>query len=57
LLGHSILQVIRVSPVAIILPLLHTHFYLHVALTRITNGASLGTFKKAVLFRKSGGIG
>jgi hypothetical protein len=33
---------------------LHIHHYLRVALTRRTNGRSLGTFQKAIPFRKSG---
>ena len=33
-------------------PKLHTHFHLPVALTRKTDGRSLGTFQNAVLFRK-----
>ena len=35
---------------------LHTHFYLHVVLTRRTNGRRFGTFQKASPFRKSGSI-
>jgi hypothetical protein len=35
---------------------LHTHFHLHVALTRRTNGRHFGTFQKASPFRKSGSI-
>jgi hypothetical protein len=47
-----------VSPVSIIPPMLHTHLHLHVAVTRRTNGRSLGTFqKKGVLFQKSENIG
>jgi hypothetical protein len=34
--------------------MLHTHLNLHVASTRRTNGRSLASFKKAVVFRKSG---
>jgi len=41
-----------VSAVSIIPPMLHTHLYLHVALTR-TNGRCLGTLQKAMLFWKS----
>jgi hypothetical protein len=48
---------LRVSPVSIIPPMLHTHLHLHVALTRRTNRRSLGTFQKVVLFRKSENIG
>ena len=44
-LGQIFLPVIRFSPVSIIPPMLHTH-HIHVALTRGTNGRSLGTFQK-----------
>jgi hypothetical protein len=40
--------------VSIFPPMLHTHLHLHVALTRRTNGPSLGTCQKPVVFRKSG---
>ena len=50
------LRVLKFSPV-IITPTLHTHFHLHVARTRRTNGVSLGTLQKAVLYWKSGSIG
>jgi hypothetical protein len=46
-----------VFPVTIFPSMLHTHLHLHVALTRRTNGRSLGTFQKAKLFRKSRVIG
>ena len=46
--GHSMW--IRVDKVA---PMLHIHLHLHVAFTRRTNGRRLGTFRKAMLFRKS----
>jgi hypothetical protein len=36
--------------------MLHTHLHLHVASTRRTNGRSLASFQKAVVFRKSGKI-
>jgi hypothetical protein len=35
-------------------PMLHTHLYLHVAVTGKTNGRGLGTFQKAMLFQNSG---
>jgi hypothetical protein len=54
-LGHSLLQVIRFSPVAIILPLLHTNYLIHVALTRIRNGRNLGTFQKSSAVSEIGG--
>jgi len=37
--------------------MLHTHLHLYIALTQKTNGRSLGTFQKAMLFRKPGSIG
>ena len=37
---------LRFYPVFIIPPMLHTHFHIHVALTRRTNGRSLGTSQK-----------
>jgi hypothetical protein len=54
---QAILRVLRFSPVTIFPSTLHTHLHLHVALTRRTNGRSLGTFQKAKRFRKSRGIG
>jgi hypothetical protein len=56
-LGQVFLPVLRFPPVSVIPSVFHIHFHLHVALTRRTNGRSLGTFQKAVLFRKSGSIG
>ena len=52
-LGQGFFRVLRFYPVNIIPPILHTHLHLHVALTRRTNGRILGTFEKAVVFRKS----
>ena len=52
-LEHAFLWVPRLSPVSIIPPVLHTQIHQHVALTRSTNGKSLGTFQKPTLFRKS----
>ena len=57
LLRHVFLRVLQFFPVYIIPPMLHTHLHLYVALTRRTNGRSLGTFQIAVLFRQSGSIG
>jgi len=54
---QAILRALWVSPVTIFPSMLHTHLHLHVALTRRTNGRSLGTFQKAKLFRKARGIG
>jgi hypothetical protein len=53
-LREIFLPVLQFSSVSIILPLLHTHLHLHVAVTRRTNGHNLGTFQNATLFRKSG---
>ena len=44
------------SPVIINAPTLRTH-HLNFTLTRRTNGRNLGTFERAILFRKSGRIG
>ena len=49
--------VLRFSPVIIIPPMTHAYLHLHVAVTRRTNGQSLGTFQKVGLFCKSGSIG
>lgn len=48
--------VLLLSPVSIIPQMLHTHLYLHVALSRGTHRRSLGTFQQAVLFRNLGGF-
>jgi hypothetical protein len=56
-LGQGFLPVIPFSTVSIILPVLHIYVRLYVALTRRTSGRSLVTFRKQVLFRKSGSIG
>jgi len=44
--------VLPFPPLSVIPPIPHTHFQLHVAVTRRTNGRSLGTFQKTILFRK-----
>jgi hypothetical protein len=51
-LGKFVLRVIRLSPVSIVLPMLHTYFQLHVALTRRIKGQKQGTFQKEMLFRE-----
>jgi hypothetical protein len=56
-LGEVFHRVVRFYPVSIIPPLLHIHLHLHVAVIRRTNGRSLGTFQKAMLFRNSETIG
>jgi hypothetical protein len=45
---------IRVCPVSIIPPYVHTlpHPHLHVTVKRMTNGRSLGTFQKTILSRQ-----
>jgi hypothetical protein len=50
--GQVSVQVLCFSLVSIIPPMFHTHLQLKVALTRRTNGRSLGTFHKVMLFRK-----
>jgi hypothetical protein len=42
------LPVLQFSPVSINPPMLHTHFQLHVALTRRPSGRRLGTSQKAI---------
>jgi hypothetical protein len=37
-------------------PMFHTHFYLHIALTRKTKGQNLGTLQKEMLFQNSASI-
>ena len=55
--GIFSLRLFRGSPASISLPMLHTQFHRRAALTRRTNGRSLGTFQKPMLFRKSASIG
>jgi len=47
------LRLLRGSPGSITLPMPHTHLHRHAAITRRTNGRSLGTFQKPMPFRKS----
>ena len=56
-LKHIFLPVVVFPPVSITPPTLHTHLHLHVAVTRRTNGLSLGTFQKAALFGNREGLG
>lgn len=51
------LRFLPFSPVNIIPPMLRTLLHLHVALTRNSNGCSLGTYHKAMLFRELGTTG
>jgi hypothetical protein len=46
-LTQVFLPLLRLSPVSIIPPMLHTHLHLHVALTRRTKRRSLGIFQKS----------
>jgi hypothetical protein len=55
-LGQVFLRVLLAFPVSIIPAILDTRLHPKVALTRRTNGRSLGTFHKAVPFRKSWNI-
>jgi hypothetical protein len=55
-LGHVFLQVLGFSPVYIILSVLHTRLYLHVAVNRKENGAKLGNLQDARLFRTAKSI-
>ena len=45
------------SPLSIIPLNLHIHLHPHVTLSRRTNGSSLATFRKTMLFRKCGSMG
>jgi hypothetical protein len=55
-LGQAFLRVPRLSPSSIILPTLHTHNHLHlqIALTRRTNGRSLGNLPKITALSEIG---
>jgi hypothetical protein len=55
--GQVYLQVLQFYPAVIIGPMLHNHLRLQIALARRAQGRNLGTFLKALLFRKSGSIG
>jgi len=55
-LGQVFLHVLQRSPVSIIPSTFRTRLHVHVALTRRTNGRSLGTFHKAMRLRKYGSI-
>ena len=55
--GQVLLRVLRFCPANILPPVLHTHLYLHVAVTRRTTTWSLRTFRKATLNRKSMSFG
>ena len=50
------LQALLFPPVNIIPTLLHSHLHLQVALTRGTNGESLGTFHTTMIFNTSRSI-
>ena len=56
-LGQGFFPILLFYTVNIIPPVLHTHFHLQAVITRRTNGWSLGTFHKAVLFGKLRSIG
>jgi len=47
------LQVLLSAPASIIPPMHDTHFHIHAALIRRTNGRNCGTLKNAVFFGKS----
>jgi hypothetical protein len=55
--GRVLLQLHLFSPVSTTPPILHTNLRLHVVLIRRTNGRSLESFEKAMLFRKSRSAG
>jgi len=49
-LGQVFLQDLLLSPVSIILTVLHARMHLHVAVTRRSDGRGLGTFQNAVFW-------
>jgi hypothetical protein len=51
-LENVYLRILLVSPVSIILTVLHTHLHINIALTRRTNWRSLRPLETATLFRK-----
>jgi len=55
--GHIFLFVLRFSPVSIIPRMPETRLYLNTALTKMTNGRRLGTFKQNDIFLFSGNTG
>ena len=55
--GQDFFRALQFCPVSIIPQLFHTHLHLHVAVTRRTNGRSMGTFQNAILLQKSEIIG
>lgn len=54
---QSFLRALRFSPASILPTMIHTYLHLHVAVTRRTKTRSLGTSRKAMLYRKSISIG
>ena len=56
-LGQVFLLVLRLYPVSITPPMLHTRLHLHVGFTSSTNGRNLGIFQEAMLFRTSASLG
>jgi hypothetical protein len=53
-LGEDFLPVHRFSPVSIIPPIMHSHSPLHVPVSKRINERRLETFRKVMLFGKSG---
>ena len=56
-LGQVYPQVLQFATASNIPVMFHIHLHLHTALTTKTNGRSLGTLQKAMLFPKSGSTG
>jgi len=56
-LGQVFLRILRFSLFSIIPLILYARLSLHVVVTKQTNGRSLGTFQKGLLFRKQGSMG
>jgi hypothetical protein len=56
-LGQGFIRIFRFSLVSIIPLILYIRLSLRVVVTKQTNGRSLGTFQKGMLFRKPGSMG
>ena len=56
-LGQVLPPALRFSLKSVIPPMILTYRHLSVALTKRTNGRSLGTFQNAILFCKRGSFG
>jgi hypothetical protein len=55
-LGQVLLRILRFSPASINPPILHTDLHLYVAISRRTNGRSMGIFEKPWSLGNRGGM-